>query len=145
MYHFHISAAIVLVVEYLMWRQQFFLELLYCHALVCLLAVLIFFFGVFWKIVFASKSLFFYLGLGMVSWVAMITTTFFTCDYGPRHGPQTQYKRWMYINGLYDPTYIKIIYSVLKYIYNNLSLEISNTIEIKILTIINNLKQLKIH
>ena len=34
--------------------------------------------------------------------------------------------------------YIKIIYFVLKYIYNNPLLEISNTIEIKILTIINN-------
>ena len=34
--------------------------------------------------------------------------------------------------------YIKIIYSVLKYICNNLLLEISDTIEIKILTIINN-------
>ena len=31
-YHFHINAVRVLVVEHLMWRQQFFLELLYCHA-----------------------------------------------------------------------------------------------------------------
>ena len=63
-YHFHINAARVLVVEHLMWRQQFFLELLYRHALVCLLAVLIFSFGRLWKIVFAGKSLFFYIGLG---------------------------------------------------------------------------------
>ena len=63
-YHFHINAVRVLVVEYLMWRQQLFLELLYRHAPVCLFAVLIFFFGVLWKIVFAGKSLFFYLGLG---------------------------------------------------------------------------------
>ena len=63
-YHFHINAAKVLVVEHLMWRQQLFLELLYRHTLVCSFAVLIFFFGVLWKIVFAGKSLFFYLGLG---------------------------------------------------------------------------------
>ena len=63
-YHFHINAARVLVVEHLMWRQQCFLELLYRHALVCLLAVLIFSFGRLWKIVFAGKSLFFYIGLG---------------------------------------------------------------------------------
>ena len=63
-YHFHINAAKVLVVEHLMWRQQFFLELLYHHAPVYLLAVLISFFGVFWKIVFAGKSHFFYLGRG---------------------------------------------------------------------------------
>ena len=61
-YHFHINAARVLVVEHLMWRQQLFLELLYRHALVCLLAILIFFLGVLWKIVFDGKSLFFYLG-----------------------------------------------------------------------------------
>ena len=63
-YHFHINAARVLVVEHLTWRQQFFLELLYRHAPVCLLAVFIFFFGVLWKIVFDGKSLFFYLGFG---------------------------------------------------------------------------------
>ena len=63
-YHFHINAARVLVVEHLMWRQQLFLELLYRHALVCLLAVLIFFLGVLWKIVLSGKSLFFYLGFG---------------------------------------------------------------------------------
>ena len=63
-YHFHINAARVLVVKHLMWRQQLFLELLYRHAPVCLFTVLIFFFGRLWKIVFASKSLFFYLGLG---------------------------------------------------------------------------------
>ena len=63
-YHFHINTARVLIVEHLMWRQQLFLELLYRYALVCLLAILIFFFGVLWKIVFAGKSLFFYLGLG---------------------------------------------------------------------------------
>ena len=63
-YHFYINAVRVLVVEYLMWRQQLFLKLLYRHAPVCLFAVLIFFFGVLWKIVFAGKSLFFYLGLG---------------------------------------------------------------------------------
>ena len=63
-YHFHINTARVLVVEYLIWRQQLFLELLYRHALMCSLVVLIFFFGVLWKIVFAGKSLFFYLGLG---------------------------------------------------------------------------------
>ena len=60
---FHINADRVLVVEYLMGRKQLFLELLYHHAPVCLSAVLIFFFGKFWKIVFAGKSLFFYLGL----------------------------------------------------------------------------------
>ena len=92
-YHFHINAAKVLVVEHLMWRRKLFLELLYHHAPVCLLAVLIFSFGRLWKIVFADKSLFFYLGLDMVSWVAMITSVFFICDYGPRHGPQAQYKR----------------------------------------------------
>ena len=63
-YHFHINAARVLVVEHLMWRQQLFLELLYRHALVCLLAVLIFVFGVLWKIVFVGKLLFFILGFG---------------------------------------------------------------------------------
>ena len=62
-YHFHINAARVLVVEHLIWRQQLFLELLYRHAPVCSFAILIFFFGVLWKIVFAGKSLFFYLGL----------------------------------------------------------------------------------
>ena len=41
-----------------------FLELLYRHALVCLLVVLIFFLGVLWKVVFAGKSLFFYPGFG---------------------------------------------------------------------------------
>ena len=60
----HINAARVLVVEHLMRRQQFFLELLYRHALVCLPVVLIFFSGRLWKIVFAGKSPFFYLGLG---------------------------------------------------------------------------------
>ena len=63
-YYFHINAVKVLVVEYLMWRQQFFLELFYRHAPVCLFVVLIFFFEVLWKIVFAGKSLFFYIGLG---------------------------------------------------------------------------------
>ena len=38
----------------------------------------------------------------------------------------------------YSSMYIKIIYSVLKYIYNNPLLKISNTKEIKILTIVNN-------
>ena len=61
-HHFHINAAIVLVVEHLMWRQQLFLELLYHHAPVCSFAVIIF--EVLWKIVFDSKSLFFHLGLG---------------------------------------------------------------------------------
>ena len=37
----------------------------------------------------------------------MITTVFFTCDYGSRHGPQAQYKMWMYITRLYDPTLTK--------------------------------------
>ena len=63
-YHFHINVAKVLVVEHLMGRQQLFLEFLYCHAPVCLPAVLTFFFGLLWKIVFTGKSLFFYLGLG---------------------------------------------------------------------------------
>ena len=63
-YHFHINAVRVLVMEHLMERQQLFLELLYRHALVCLPAVLIFFFGRLWKIILAGKSLFFYLGLG---------------------------------------------------------------------------------
>ena len=63
-YHFHINAVRVLVVEHLMERQQLFLEFLYRHALVCLPAVLIFFFGRLWKIILAGKSLFFYLGLG---------------------------------------------------------------------------------
>ena len=78
-----------------MGRQQFFLELLYRYAPVCLSAVLIFFLGRLWKIVFVGKSLFFYLG--------MITIVFFTCDCGPRHGPQAQYKRWMYIIGSMTP------------------------------------------
>ena len=60
----HINAARVLVVEHLIGRQQLFLELLYHHAPMCLLAILIFFFGRVWRIVFASKSLFFYLDLG---------------------------------------------------------------------------------
>ena len=38
----------------------------------------------------------------------------------------------------YSSMYIKIIYLVLKYICNNPLLEINNTIEIKIQTIINN-------
>ena len=63
-YHFHINAVRVLVAKHLMWRQQLFLKLLYRHAPVCLLAILIFFFGVLWKIVFVGKSLFFYLGFG---------------------------------------------------------------------------------
>ena len=63
-YHFHVNAARVLVVEHLIWRQQLFLELLYRHTPMYLLAVLIFFLRVLWKIVFAGKSLFFYLGLG---------------------------------------------------------------------------------
>ena len=63
-YHFHINAARVFVAEHLMWRQQLFLELLYRYAPVCLLVVLIFFLGVLWKIVFAGKSLFFYLDFG---------------------------------------------------------------------------------
>ena len=63
-YYFYINAARVLVVEHLMWRQQFFLELFNCHAPVCLLAVFIFFLGVLWKIVFDGKALFFHLGLG---------------------------------------------------------------------------------
>ena len=41
-------------------------------------------------------------------------------------------------NIFYSSMYIKIIYSVLKYICNNPLLEISDTIEMKILTIINN-------
>ena len=64
MYHFHINVARVLVVEHLMWRQQLFLELLYHHILVCLLTILIFFFGVLWKTIFDGKSLFFHLGFG---------------------------------------------------------------------------------
>ena len=60
----YINAVKVLVVEHLMGRQQLFLELLYCYASMCLPIVLILFFGRFWKIAFASKSLFFYLGLG---------------------------------------------------------------------------------
>ena len=35
---------------------------------------------------------------------AMISPVFFTCDYGPWLGTQAQYKRWMRIAGLYDPT-----------------------------------------
>ena len=61
---FHINAAKVLVVEHLMGKQQLFLELLYCHAPVCLPAVLISLFGRFWEIALVGKSLFFYLGLG---------------------------------------------------------------------------------
>ena len=63
-YHFHINAVRVLVVKYLMWRQQLFLESLYRRAPVCLLTVLIFFLGVLRKIVFDGKSLFFHLGFG---------------------------------------------------------------------------------
>ena len=65
-YYFHTNAVRMLVVENLIGRQQLFLELLYRHAPMCLPAVLIFFFGRLWKIVFASKSLFFYLGLGQL-------------------------------------------------------------------------------
>ena len=65
-YHFHINAVRVLVAEHLMLRQQLFLELLYRHAPVCLLTVLIFFFGVLWKIVFVGKSLFFHLSFGQL-------------------------------------------------------------------------------
>ena len=53
-----------IIVKHLMWRRQLFLELLYCHAPMYLLVVLIFFFGVLWKIVFDGKSLFFHLGFG---------------------------------------------------------------------------------
>ena len=60
----HINAARVLVMEHLIGRQQLFLELLYRYAPMCLPAILIFFFGRLWKIVFVGKSLFFYLGLG---------------------------------------------------------------------------------
>ena len=63
-YHFYINAVRVLVVKYLMWRQQLFLEPLYRRALVCLLAILIFFLGVLRKIVFDGKSLFFHLDFG---------------------------------------------------------------------------------
>ena len=63
-YHLHINTVRMLIVERLMWMRQLFLELLYRHALVCLLAILIFFLGVLWKIVFVSKSLFFYLDFG---------------------------------------------------------------------------------
>ena len=63
-YHFYINAVRVLVVKYLMWRQQLFLEPLYRRAPVCLLAILIFFLGVLRKIVFDGKSLFFHLGFG---------------------------------------------------------------------------------
>ena len=41
---------------HLMWRQQFFLELLYHHALVCLPVVLIFFFGRLHLLVSSSSS-----------------------------------------------------------------------------------------
>ena len=34
-YHFHINVVNMLIVEHLMWRQQLFLELLYCHAPAC--------------------------------------------------------------------------------------------------------------
>ena len=61
-HHFNINEARVLVVEHLIWRQQLFLKLLYCHALVCSFAVLVF--EVLWKTVFDGKSLFFHLGLG---------------------------------------------------------------------------------
>ena len=63
-YHFYINAVRVLVVKYLMWRQQLFLEPLYRRAPVCLLAILIFFLGVLRKIVFDGKSLFFHLDFG---------------------------------------------------------------------------------
>ena len=49
-YHFHINAARVLVVEYLMWRLQLFLELLYRHAPKCLLSVPIFSLGCFGRL-----------------------------------------------------------------------------------------------
>ena len=63
-YYFHINAVRVLIVEHLMWRQQLFLKLLHRRAPVCLLAILIFFLGVLWKVVFDGKLLFFYLGFG---------------------------------------------------------------------------------
>ena len=34
----------------------------------------------------------------------MITIVFFIRDYGPQHWPRAQYKRWVYITGLYVPT-----------------------------------------
>ena len=109
-HYFHINAARLLVVEYLMWRQHLFLELLYYHAPGCSFAVLVF--EVLQKDVFDGKSLFFHLSLGWpriglssaASWAIMIIATFFVCDYGPWRGPQAQYKRWMQIDGLYDPT-----------------------------------------
>ena len=59
----HINTARVLVMEHLMGRQQFFLELFYRYASVNLLAVLVFSFGKLWKIAFAGGSLLFYLGI----------------------------------------------------------------------------------
>ena len=60
----HINAAKVLVGVHLIRRQQFFLKLLYHHALVCLPVVLIFFFGRLWEAASVVKYLFSYLGLG---------------------------------------------------------------------------------
>ena len=59
-HHFHINAARLLVMKHLMWRQQLFLKLLYCHAPGCSFTVLVF--EVLWKAVFDGKSLFFHLG-----------------------------------------------------------------------------------
>ena len=59
----YINVARVLVMEHLMERQQLFLELFYRHALVYLLAVLVFSFGKLWKIAFVGGSLLFYLGI----------------------------------------------------------------------------------
>ena len=41
-HHFHINATRLLVVEYLIWRQHLFLELLYHHAPGCSFAILVF-------------------------------------------------------------------------------------------------------
>ena len=95
-YHFHINAARVLVAEHLMWRQQLFLELLYHHILVCLLAVFFFSLECFGRLSltvnhFSSTSALASQGQGCprhASWVAMITAVFFICNYEPWHGPQ---------------------------------------------------------
>ena len=95
-----------------MGRQQLFLKLLCRHALVCLPVILTLFFERLWKIASSGKSPFFYLGLGQPRTKSSSTQffrlprpplSFFTCDYGPWHGPQAQCERWMYIIGLMTP------------------------------------------
>ena len=112
-YHFHINAVRVLVVEHLMWRQQLFLELLYCHAPVCLLSVPIFSLGCFGRLSlsvnqFSSTSAFASRGQrcprhGFLDCNDLpLSSSYTIMDLGL--GPQAQYERWMYVTGPYVST-----------------------------------------